>query len=204
LSSKSPAKPADSKYFFKFRPYFCSQMTEIIGQIPAPACFTRERVLRLSPIYRKLKRKVLTLPRILALDVGEKRVGLAVSDPLGITAQPLKVLPRKPHGAFLEAVSEACREYETREVVLGLPRRTTGRLGPEAQRVLALAHELRTKLNLTVHTWEEWLTTAEADRLLRSDGLSGPERRQVIDKTAAALILDGFLRHQSTLSQADT
>ncbi|MDR2141730.1 MAG: Holliday junction resolvase RuvX [Deltaproteobacteria bacterium] len=133
------------------------------------------------------------MPRILALDVGEKRVGVAVTDPLGLTAQPLKVLPRRPHGAFLESVAGLCREYEVELVVLGLPRRTDGRLGPEAQRVLALAHQFRSRLGLVVTTWEEWLTTAQAERVLKSDGLNSRQRREVVDKMAATLILQGYL-----------
>lgn len=133
--------------------------------------------------------------RILALDVGEKRVGVAVSDPLGYSAQPLCVLPRKPHGAFLAALAELVRDYEVTLLVLGLPRRTTGEKGPEAQRVLALASEIRAKLGLNCETWDEWLTTVAAERVLLEGGLRRQERRQVVDKTAAALILDGYLNY---------
>ncbi|MDR1577620.1 MAG: Holliday junction resolvase RuvX [Deltaproteobacteria bacterium] len=138
------------------------------------------------------------MPRVLALDVGEKRVGVAVSDPLGLTAQPLLVLPRRPHGVFLEKMAELRETYQPELVVVGLPRRTDGRLGPEAQKALALAHELRSRLGLVVFTWEEWMTTVEAERLLKSDGLNSRQRREVIDKTAATLILEGYLqRHGS-------
>ena len=136
-----------------------------------------------------------TVPRILALDVGEKRVGAAVSDPLGYTAQPLAVLARRPHGEFLKALAGLAGEYEAALVLLGLPRRTDGRLGPEAQRVLALAREITAKLGLATATWEEWFTTQEAERLLIAGGLKREERRRVVDKTAAALILDGYLNH---------
>lgn len=135
------------------------------------------------------------MKRILALDVGEKRVGVAVSDPLGYTAQPLTVLPRRPHGAFLAALADLAKEYEVALVLLGLPRRTTGEKGPEAQRVLALAREITLKLGLKCDTWDEWLTTVAAERVLLEGGLSRQERRQVVDKTAAALILDGYLNY---------
>lgn len=135
------------------------------------------------------------MDRILALDVGEKRVGVAVSDPLGYTAQPLVVLPRRPHGQFLQSLADLAREYEVALVLLGLPRRTTGQKGPEAQRVLALAREITTKLGLKCDTWDEWLTTVAAERVLLEGGLSRQERRQVVDKTAAALILDGYLNY---------
>lgn len=133
------------------------------------------------------------LGRILALDVGEKRVGVAISDPLGYSAQPLTVLPRRPHGVFLSALGDLARDYEVTLVLMGLPRRTTGEKGPEAQRVLALAREIHLKLGLACETWDEWLTTAAAEKVLLEGGLKRAERKLVIDKTAAALILDGYL-----------
>ena len=141
------------------------------------------------------------MKRILALDVGEKRVGVAVSDPLGYTAQPLTVLPRRPHGAFLAALADLAKEYEVALVLLGLPRRTTGEKGPEAQRVLALAREITLKLGLKCDTWDEWLTTVAAERVLLEGGLSRQERRQVVDKTAAALILDGYLNYLANMNK---
>jgi putative Holliday junction resolvase len=140
--------------------------------------------------------------RILALDVGEKRVGAAVSDPLGCSAQPLTVLPRRPHGEFLKALAALAAGLEAELVLLGLPRRTDGRCGPEAQRVLALAGEIKTKLGLACATWDEWFTTQAADRLLREGGLRREERRRVVDQTAAAIILDSYLNHLSR-SEAD-
>jgi putative Holliday junction resolvase len=145
----------------------------------------------------------LAKPIVIALDVGEKRVGLAATDPLGLTAQPLTVIQRKPHGVFLEAVSQIVRDREAGLVVLGLPRRSDGRLGPEAQRVLALAHELRSRLGLTVETYDERLTTAMADRVFDEAGIDRQKRRRVIDKTAAALILDGYLSSQAKKSDLE-
>ena len=133
--------------------------------------------------------------RILALDVGEKRVGTAVSDPLGCSAQPLTVLPRRPHGAFLKALADLAGRFQAELVLLGLPRRTDGRRGPEAQRVLALAGEIKAKLGLACATWDEWFSTQAADKLLREGGLKREERRRVVDQTAAALILDSYLNH---------
>jgi putative Holliday junction resolvase len=132
--------------------------------------------------------------RILALDVGEKRVGAAVSDPLGCSAQPLTVLARRPHGEFLKALDALAGQYQAGLILLGLPRRTDGRRGPEAQRVLALAGEIKAKLGLACATWDEWFTTQAAERLLKEGGLRREERLKVRDKTAAALILDSYLR----------
>jgi putative Holliday junction resolvase len=141
--------------------------------------------------------------RIIALDVGEKRVGVAATDPLGLTAQPLAVIQRKPHGLFLEAVSRMADERGAELIVLGLPRRSDGTMGPEAQRVLSLAHELRTRLGLSVDTYDERMTTAMADRVLDQAGLGHRERREVVDKTAAAIILGGYLAKRENSADLD-
>ncbi|MDL2226970.1 Holliday junction resolvase RuvX [Deltaproteobacteria bacterium OttesenSCG-928-M10] len=148
---------------------------------------------RIQPAFHYQLCLEMPLGRILALDVGEKRVGVAISDPLGYSAQPLTVLPRRPHGAFLSALGDLARDYEVTLVLLGLPRRTTGEKRPEAQRVLALAREIHLKLGLACETWDEWLTTVAAEKVLLEGGLKRAERKLVIDKTAAALILDGYL-----------
>ena len=133
------------------------------------------------------------MERIICLDVGKSRVGVAVSDPLGITAQPVETLARKPHGLFLERLAALCARFETKSVVLGLPVRTDGSIGPEAQAAMALAHELKTRLGLMASTFDERLTTAMADRHLSEAGLRGDARRAVVDQAAAAIILTGYL-----------
>ncbi|MDR2386935.1 MAG: Holliday junction resolvase RuvX [Deltaproteobacteria bacterium] len=135
----------------------------------------------------------MTRPIIVALDVGEKRVGVAATDALGLTAQPVTVLKRKPHGLFLEALKDLVKQREAAVVVLGLPKRSDGSLGPEAQRVLALAHELRSRFGFVVDTYDERLTTAMADRVFDQAGLGRQERLKSIDKMAATIILDGYL-----------
>jgi putative Holliday junction resolvase len=114
-----------------------------------------------------------------------------------LTAQPLTTLARKPHGLFLEQVASLAAQYEAALVVLGLPVRTDGSLGPEAQRVLSLAHELRTRLGLTVETFDERMTTAMADRVMAEAGLKGDARRKVVDQAAAAIILSGYLSYKA-------
>ena len=141
--------------------------------------------------------------RILALDVGEKRVGTAVSDPLGYSAQPLEVLSRRPHGEFLKALADLAGRFRAELVLLGLPRRTDGRLGPEAQRVLALAGEIKAKLGLACATWDEWFSTRAAERALLEGGLKREARRRVVDQTAAAIILDSYLNHLNRSGAAD-
>ncbi|MFH1138929.1 MAG: Holliday junction resolvase RuvX [Pseudomonadota bacterium] len=131
--------------------------------------------------------------RILGLDLGSKRVGAALSDPLGFSAAGLTVLERKPHAEFLARVAAIVQEKEVTLIVLGLPRNMDGGLGPQAQRALSLAHELRTRLGVEVQTWDERLTTVEAEELLIEANLTREQRKKVVDKVAAAIILQRFL-----------
>ena len=134
--------------------------------------------------------------RILALDVGSKRIGLAVSDPLGITAQGLEVLTRKDRAADLNRLQEVARQWGVQRVVVGLPRHMDGRLGQAAPEILALVETLKEALGVEVVTWEERLTTAEAERVLIQADVSRRRRRQVIDQLAAVLILQNYLDHR--------
>lgn len=136
--------------------------------------------------------------RILALDVGTKRIGLAVSDPLGISAQGLGVLARKGRPEVLAQLLEVARKWQVQRVVVGLPRHLDGRLGSAAPEILELARDLGEALGVPVVTWEERLTTVEAERVLLQADLSRRRRRQVLDQQAAVLILQNYLdyRHQ--------
>jgi len=131
--------------------------------------------------------------RILALDVGAKRIGLAVSDPLGITAQGLGVLTRKDRAEVLAQLLEVARKWQVQRVVVGLPRHLDGRLGDAAPEILELASDLGEALGVRVVTWEERLTTVEAERVLLQADLSRRRRRQVLDQQAAVLILQNYL-----------
>ncbi len=139
--------------------------------------------------------------RILALDVGEKRIGLAVSDPLGITAQGLEVLIRKNRDADLARLLEVAREFRVQQIVVGLPRHLDGRLGQAAPEILALAEALKEALGVEVVTWEERLTTVEAERVLLQADVSRRRRRQVVDQLAAVLILQNYLDHRQLQGQ---
>jgi putative Holliday junction resolvase len=130
------------------------------------------------------------------LDVGKKRVGVAASDPLGLIAQPVETISRKPHGLFLEKIQSLAKELGADLVVIGLPRRTDGRLGPEAQAAMALAHEIKTKLGLETATFDERLTTVLASRILTEAGLGTEAKKKAVDQAAAALILTGYLDKQ--------
>ncbi len=134
--------------------------------------------------------------RILALDVGEKRIGLAVSDPLGITAQGLEVLSRKDAQTDLARLVEVARQWGVQRIVVGLPRHMDGRLGSAAPQIMELAEALHVALEVEVITWEERLTTVEAERVLLQADVSRRRRRQVVDQLAAVLILQNYLDHR--------
>lgn len=131
--------------------------------------------------------------RILALDVGEKRIGLAVSDPLGITAQGLEVMTRRDPETDLARLIEVARQWGVQEIVLGLPRHMDGRPGKAVPEILELGQRLKEALGVKVATLDERLTTAEAERVLLQADLSRRRRRQVVDRLAAVLILQGYL-----------
>jgi putative Holliday junction resolvase len=131
--------------------------------------------------------------RILGLDVGEKRIGLAVSDPLGITAQGLGVLSRRGWEADLAQLLEVARKWRVTEIVVGLPRHMDGRMGKMVPEILDLARALGEALGARVIPMDERLTTAQAERVLLEADLSRRRRRQVVDQLAAVLILQGYL-----------
>ena len=129
--------------------------------------------------------------RILALDVGRKRIGVAVSDPLGFTAQGLMVLERRDQD--IDRLLKIARPYQVQEVLVGLPRHLNGRLGEQAEEIMALAQALGEALQAKVVTWDERLSTVEAERLLIEADMSRRRRRRVVDQVAATLILQAYL-----------
>jgi putative Holliday junction resolvase len=131
--------------------------------------------------------------RILALDVGHKRIGLAVSDPLGFTAQGLSILERRGWEADMTRLVEVAQEYQVQEILVGLPRHMDGRLGSQAEDILELANALGEALGVPVTTWDERLSSKEAERVLIAADVSRRRRRQVLDKLAAVLILQAYL-----------
>ncbi|HXE91314.1 MAG TPA: Holliday junction resolvase RuvX [Terriglobales bacterium] len=136
-------------------------------------------------------------PRILALDVGARTIGLAVSDPLGLTAQGLATLRRTSKRADFGRLRRILQEYEVAEIVVGYPLRMSGEPGAQAQKVAALAEDLRARFGLPVHLWDERLTSVESGRVLWESEVSLQRRRQAVDRLAAVLILQSFLDHRS-------
>lgn len=140
--------------------------------------------------------------RILALDVGERRVGVAVSDEAGLTAQPLTTITRQSPDRDLEAVRRLVEEYGATTLVVGLPLTMNGQVGPQAERVRAFAAGLEA-VGLPIAFWDERLTTKEAERTLLAADVSRRRRRQVRDKLAATLILEGYLEHLASATRRD-
>jgi putative Holliday junction resolvase len=131
--------------------------------------------------------------RILGLDVGSKTIGLAVSDPLGITAQGLQTIRRKNKRTDFELLERVIREHEVREIVVGLPLRMSGQGSRQSEKVSAFAGELGARFQLPVHLWDERLTSVQANRLLREAELSIAKRAAAVDRMAAVLILQSYL-----------
>lgn len=135
--------------------------------------------------------------RVLGLDVGSKRIGIAISDPLGITAQGLETLQRQNKRLDFEKLSKLVCDYQVAEIVVGFPLRMSGAEGIQAEKMQRFAQELRERIGLPVHLWDERLSSAEANRLLRETEMSIKRRGQVVDQMAAVLILQSWMEHRS-------
>jgi len=131
--------------------------------------------------------------RILALDHGTKRIGVAVSDELKLIAQPLEFIPAEPFADFLARLKQIIREKEVDLVLLGMPRSLDGGYGPAALKVQAFAAALRDAIPIPIRTWDERLTSAQAQRFLIQGGVRRDKRKEKVDKTAAAILLQSYL-----------
>lgn len=130
--------------------------------------------------------------RILGLDLGDKTIGVAVCDELGITAQALKTIRRKEISSDLNALHEIIREYEAECLVIGIPINMNGTLGPAARKVMNFAEKLKV-FNIPVVEQDERLTTMMAEKIMIQGDVRREKRKKVIDQVAAALILQGYL-----------
>lgn len=129
--------------------------------------------------------------RIMGLDLGSKTIGIAMSDPLVITAQPLLVIRRSKNE--MEELSSLIKNYEVDEILLGYPRNMNGTLGERAKLSEEFALKLEKKFSLPVKLWDERLSTVGAERALLEADVSRAKRKKVIDKMAAVFILQGYL-----------
>jgi len=131
--------------------------------------------------------------RILGMDVGARRIGLAVSDPLGITAQGIKTLQRRNKRTDFAQLEKVIRDYQVAEIVVGYPLRMSGAEGIQAEKMQLFAEDLRRRFRLPVHLWDERLSSAQANRLLRQTEMSIKRRGEVVDQMAAVLILQSWM-----------
>jgi len=131
--------------------------------------------------------------RIMGLDIGSRKIGVAISDELGVTAQGLKSIEIKSiDNAFGELV-DIIKNFKIDKIVIGLPKNMDGSIGRQAEKVLKWIEEFKSKINLPIETWDERLSTVEASKLLIKADLSRKKRKHVIDKLAAVLILQGYI-----------
>lgn len=144
--------------------------------------------------------------RILGLDYGSKTVGTAVSDPLGITAQPLETITRKEEDKLrrtLARITEIVNEYGVERIVLGLPENMDGSFGERVEKTLAFKAMLERRTGLEVIMWDERLTTVAADEVLEECGVKRSERKQYIDQVAACLILREYMQSGAEIKKGE-
>ena len=132
------------------------------------------------------------VPRVLALDVGERRIGVAVSDPLGLTAQGVETIMSAGWSRDIERIAELLSQYQTDRLLVGLPRSLNGEIGPQAEKILEFSKRLSER-GWQVRFQDERLTTSLAQRALIESDMSRKKRKQVVDKLAATYILQSFL-----------
>ncbi|MEW6192072.1 MAG: Holliday junction resolvase RuvX [Bacillota bacterium] len=141
--------------------------------------------------------------RFLGLDVGDRTIGLALSDPLGVTAQGLGVLKRGKLSDDAAKVAALAKERGAGEIVVGLPRAMDGGLGPQARKVLEFVAVLE-RHGLKVRLWDERFTTSAAERYLIQTGVRREKRRRIIDQVAAVLILQSYLDYRQKSDRGGT
>ncbi len=133
-------------------------------------------------------------PRTMALDVGKLRIGLALTDPLGYTAQPLLTVWRKSRGEDFRSILRLIRKHEVTHLVMGYPLHLSGEVSPWALKVREFADELRTRSGLTLELWDERLSSVAAHEILNQSGHGTRDRKYVIDQVAAVVILEGWMQ----------
>ena len=131
--------------------------------------------------------------KILGIDTGEKRIGIAVSDALGIIASPLKVIGVKTEEDALAQIIETIESIKPSEIVIGLPRRTDGKIGEAEEKAKIWAEKIKSKTSIPIRMWDERFTTKEAERMLIARNVRREDRKQLIDKVTAAIILQSYL-----------
>lgn len=131
--------------------------------------------------------------RVLAIDHGSKRMGIALSDPTGMIAQPLEFIPAEPFADFVTRLKELIREKQVDQILVGMPRNMDGSYGPAAVKVQEFVSVLKETIGVPIRTWDERLTSAQANRFLLQADVRRQDRKQKVDKAAAAILLQSYL-----------
>lgn len=131
--------------------------------------------------------------RILGLDIGDKTIGVAISDPLGLTAQGITTIKRKGIERDIEEIRTICSEYGVEKIVAGLPKNMNGTLGPQSEKVMEFCEVLKSNLSIEIIMWDERLTTVAAHKVMLEADLSRAKRKKIVDKVASTYILQGYL-----------
>ncbi|MDF2715646.1 MAG: putative Holliday junction resolvase [Paenibacillus sp.] len=137
------------------------------------------------------------MARMMGLDYGDKTIGVAVSDEFGWTAQGIEVIRRRKPEDDLDRLRQIAKEYEVTSIVVGLPKNMNNTIGPRGELCIAFSDTLKDALQMPVMMWDERLTTVSAQRTLLEADVSRKKRKQVVDKMAAALILQNYLDSKS-------
>lgn len=131
--------------------------------------------------------------RILGLDVGDRTIGVAISDPLGFTAQGITTVRRKSQEMDIEELVKICNQYQVDTIVSGLPKNMNGTIGTQAEKVQEFCAALKEVVNIEIKFWDERLTTVAAHRAMLEADMSRKKRKGIVDKIAATYILQGYL-----------
>ena len=131
--------------------------------------------------------------RVLGLDVGDRTIGVAVSDPLGFTAQGITTIRRKNIETDIAQIVDICSQYNVETIVSGLPKNMNGTIGEQAEKVQSFCEVLKEAVNIEIKFWDERLTTVAAHRVMLEADMSRKKRKSIVDKIAATYILQGYL-----------
>ena len=137
--------------------------------------------------------------RILGLDLGQKTIGVAISDPLGYTAQGITTIKRKTKKEDIEELKKICAEYNVEKIVIGLPKKMNNTIGFAGEKILELSDIIKEEVCNNIEMWDERLTTVAAHRAMLEADMSRAKRKKIVDKMAATYILQGYLDRISNL-----
>lgn len=137
--------------------------------------------------------------RILGLDVGQKTIGVAISDPLGFTAQGITTIRREKKVKDIEEVKKICKEYNVETIVIGLPKNMDNSIGFAGEKIMEFSQLIKEEVDIPIEFWDERLTTVAAHRAMLEADLSRGKRKKIVDKIAATYILQGYLDRLSNM-----